>query len=54
MAITLLGLARLVERAERRDLSFFRRGVDWLDLILELGDALLPVFFPSFDLVLGG
>lgn len=54
VAITRLGVAHLVDRKDRRDLSFFRRGFDWLDRILELGDPLPPDFFPAFDLVLGG
>jgi hypothetical protein len=53
VAITQLGLAALVDRADRRDLSFFRLGFDWLDRCLALGDPLPPAFFPSFDLVLG-
>jgi Transposase DDE domain len=53
VAITQLGLASLVDRADRRDLSFFRRGFDWLDRVLEINDVLPPDFFPSFDLVLG-
>lgn len=53
VAITQLGLAALIDRADRRDLSFFRRGFDWLDRCLELGDPLPPGFFPSFDQVLG-
>jgi hypothetical protein len=54
LAITQLGLASLVDRADRRDLSFFRRGFDWLDLVLELNDALPPGFSPSFEKVLCG
>jgi len=54
VAVTTLGAASLVDRKDRRDLSFFRRGFDWLDRILELGDPLLPDFLPSFHLVLGG
>jgi hypothetical protein len=53
VAITQLGCAALVDRKDRRDLSFFRRGFDFLDRILRLGDPLPHVFFPSFDLVLG-
>jgi hypothetical protein len=53
VAITQLGLAALVDRKDRRDLSFFRRGFDFLDRVLRLGDALPPIFFPSFDPVLG-
>ncbi|MHB8750509.1 MAG: transposase family protein, partial [Aggregatilineales bacterium] len=53
VAITQLGLASLIDRADRRDLSFFRRGFDWLDRCLALGDPLPSGFFPSFDLVLG-
>src|SRR5271165_4967970 len=54
VAITHLGLASLIDRADRRDLSFFRRGFDWLDRALALNDTLPPGFFPSFDKVLGG
>jgi hypothetical protein len=54
VAITQLGLAYLVDRADRRDLSFFRRGFDWLDRVLEINDVLPPAFFPSFEKVLGG
>jgi hypothetical protein len=54
VAITQLGLASLVDRADRRDLSFFRRGFDWLDRVLEINDVLPPGFFPSFEKVLGG
>ena len=54
VAITQLGLAYLIDRADRRDLSFFRRGFDWLDRVLNLNDALPPGFFPSFEKVLGG
>lgn len=53
-AITQLGLAYLVDRKDRRDLSFFRRGFDWLDRVLDLNDPLPPDFFPSFKQVLGG
>jgi hypothetical protein len=53
VAITQLGLAALVDRKDRRDLSFFRRGFDFFDRILRLGEPLPPDFFPSFDLVLG-
>src|SRR5258708_35218138 len=51
VAITQLGLAHLVDRADRRDLSFFRRGFDWLDRVLEINDPLPPGFFPSFQMV---
>jgi DDE family transposase len=54
VAITQLGFAYLIDRADRRDLSFFRRGFDWLDRVLTLNDALPPGFFPSFEKVLGG
>ncbi len=54
IAITQLGLAALVDRADRRDLSFFRRGFDWLDRVLEINEVLPPGFFPSFEMVLGG
>lgn len=53
VALTQLGLARLVDRTDRRDLSFFRRGLDWLDRCLALADPLPPDFFPSFELVEG-
>lgn len=53
VTITQLGRAAVVDRKDRRDLSFFRRGFDFLDRILRLGEPLPPGFFPSFDLVLG-
>jgi hypothetical protein len=53
VAITQLGLASLVDRKDRPDLRFFRRGFDFLDRILRLGDPLPPASFPSFDVVLG-
>jgi hypothetical protein len=52
--ITKRGLASLVDRKDRRDLSFFRRGFDWLDRTLDLHAPIPPVFFPAFDQVLGG
>lgn len=54
VAITQLGLAYLVDRSDRRDLSFFRRGFDWLDRVLDLNDPLPPGFFPSFEQLWGG
>ena len=53
VAITQLGLAFLIDRNDRRDLSFFRRGFDWLDRVLETNDVLPPAFFPDFHLMLG-
>src|SRR5258708_25464009 len=54
VAITQLGLAYLVDRADRRDLSFFRRGFDWLDRFLELNDPFPPGFFASFQILFTG
>ena len=52
VAITQRSLAALVDRKDRRDLSFFRRGFDFLDRVLKLNQALPSVFFPTFELVL--
>ncbi|MEP7288572.1 MAG: hypothetical protein ABI947_22700, partial [Chloroflexota bacterium] len=38
----------------RRDLSLFRLGFEWLDRLLDLSEDPPALFFPSFDLVLGG
>lgn len=47
---TKLGRAREVDRPDRRDLSFFRRGFDFL----KLHCPILPGFFPDFAWVSGG
>lgn len=44
----------LVDRADRRDLSLFRLGFDFLDRLLDLAEDPPSLFLPSFDLVLGG
>lgn len=44
----------LVDRADRRDLSLFRLGFDFLDRLLDLSEDPPTLFFPFFDLVLGG
>lgn len=51
--LTKLGRAREVDRSDRRDLSFFRRGFDFLKRCLALNEPLLPGFFPDFNLVYG-
>lgn len=51
--LTKLGRAREVDRADRRDLSFFRRGFDFLKRALKLNLPILPGFFPDFAWVYG-
>ncbi len=51
--LTKLGRAREVDRPDRRDLSFFRRGFDFLKRCLALKEPILPGFFPDFNLLLG-
>ena len=43
-----------VDRADRRDLSIFRLGWDWLERRLALDDPIPPCFRPNFCLVSGG
>lgn len=52
--LTKLGRAREVDRPDRRDLSFFRRGFDFLKRCLKLKEPILPGFFPDFNLQYGG
>lgn len=47
------GLSALVDRADRRDLSLFRLGFDFLDRCLSLNLDPPPRYLPSLDLVLG-
>jgi Transposase DDE domain len=49
--LTKLGRAREVDRPDRRDLSFFRRGFDFLKRCLALKEPILPGFFPDFNLL---
>jgi hypothetical protein len=51
--LTKRGETALVDRADRRDLSLFRLGFDFLDRCLTLNLDPPPVFFPSLDLVFG-
>lgn len=51
--LTALGMTALVDRADRRDLSLFRLGFDFLDRCLSLNLDLPPCFLPSLHLVLG-
>ena len=51
--LTKLGRAREVDRPDRRDLSFFRRGFDFLKRCLKLNEPILPGFFPDFTLQSG-
>lgn len=51
--LTKLGYAHEVDRADRRDLSFFRRGFDWLKRALKLNRPIFPGFFPDFKWVSG-
>ena len=51
--LTKLGRAREVDRPDRRDLSFFRRGFDFLKRCLALKEPILPGFFPDFNLQYG-
>jgi hypothetical protein len=48
------GLAAEVDRVDRRDLSFFRLGWDFVERRVSLYDALPRLFIPSFSLVYGG
>lgn len=47
-------LTALVDRADRRDLSFFRLGFDFLARLLALNDPIPRVFIPNFCSVSGG
>ncbi len=51
--LTKLGRAREVDRSDRRDLSFFRRGFDFLKRCLALKEPILSGFFPDFNWVYG-
>lgn len=51
--LTKLGRAHEVDRSDRRDLSFFRRGFDFLKRTLKLNRPILPGFFPDFAWVYG-
>lgn len=51
--LTKCGRASEVDRADRRDLSYFRRGVGFLKRCLLLGEPILPGFFPDFNFVSG-
>ncbi len=51
--LTKLGRAREVDRPDRRDLSFFRRGFDFLKRCLKRKEPILPGFFPDFNLLYG-
>jgi hypothetical protein len=51
--LTKLGRAREVDRADHRNLSFFRLGFDFLKRSLKLNLPILPGFFPDFTLVYG-
>jgi len=46
-------LTALVDRSDRRDLSFFRLGWDFLERCLALHDPIPPVFIPNFCSVYG-
>jgi len=48
VGLTKLGRAREVDRPNRRDLSFFRRGFDFLKRTLKLNEPILPGFFLIF------
>jgi len=52
--LTKCGRAREVDRSDRRDLSYFRRGFSFLKRCLLLGEPILPGFFPDFNFVSGG
>jgi hypothetical protein len=52
--LTKLGYASQVDRTDRRDLSYFRRGFDFLKRCLKLNQPILPGFFPDFALLSGG
>ena len=47
-------LTALVDRADRRDLSIFRLGWDFLDRCLTLNDPIPDTFVPNFCLLSGG
>lgn len=51
--LTKLGRAREVDRPDRRDLRFFRRGFDFLKRALKLNLPLPPNLFPDFHWVSG-
>lgn len=51
--LTKCGRAREVDRPDRRDLSYFRRGFDFLKRCLALKEPILPGFFPDFNLLYG-
>jgi Transposase DDE domain len=51
--LTKLGRAREVDRPDRRDLSFFRRGFDFLKRCLALKEPILAGFFPDFKFLYG-
>jgi hypothetical protein len=53
ISLTKLGRAREVDRADRRDLSFFRRGLDFFKRCLKRHEPILPGFFPDFSLLSG-
>jgi hypothetical protein len=53
ISLTKLGRAREVDRSDRRDLSFFRRGLDFFKRCLNRSEPLLPGFFPDFSLLSG-
>jgi hypothetical protein len=46
--------AHEVDRTDRRDLSIFRLGWDFIERRLALGDPILFVFSPKFGKVSGG
>jgi Transposase DDE domain len=51
--LTKRGYASQVDRPDRRDLSYFRRGFDFLKRCLKLNLPILPGFFPDFSLLYG-
>ncbi len=51
--LTTLGRACEVDRSDRRDRSFFRRGFDFLKRCLRHNQPILPGFFPDFHLLSG-
>lgn len=54
LELTKLGCASQVDRADRRELSYFRRSFDFLKRCLRLNLPILPGFFPDFSLLSGG
>ena len=46
-------LQSLIDRSDRRDLSIFRLGWDFIERCLALDDPIPPVFFPAFSNVFG-